>query len=63
MITLPFALIGGVWFLDFARLPPERRRRPIGFIALAGLAAETAILMHVYLHIAYRKTAPRAGAT
>jgi len=54
MFTLPFALIGGVWgmyFLDYNWSIAVA----IGFIALAGLAAETGIIMHVYLDLAYKK--------
>ena len=58
MLTLPFALIGGVWLL--AALDYDLSVAVVvGFIALAGLAAETAILMHVYLDIAHKKRAPR----
>jgi len=54
MFTLPFALIGGVWgmyVLDYNWSVAVA----IGFIALAGLAAETGIIMHVYLDLAYKK--------
>jgi len=54
MVTLPFALIGGVWgmyWLDYNWSIAVA----IGFIALAGLAAETGIIMHVYLDLAYKK--------
>ncbi len=54
MFTLPFALVGGVWgmyWLDYNWSTAVA----IGFIALAGLAAETGIIMHVYLDLAYKK--------
>ena len=54
MVTLPFALIGGVWgmyWLDYNWSIAVA----IGFIAMAGLAAETGIIMHVYLDLAYKK--------
>ena len=60
MVTLPFALIGGVWLvhaLDYDWSVAVT----VGFIALAGLAAETAILMHVYLDLAYKKRAGEGG--
>jgi Cu(I)/Ag(I) efflux system membrane protein CusA/SilA len=60
MITLPFALIGGVWLL-YALDYDLSVAVTVGFIALAGLAAETAILMHVYLDLAYRKRASDGG--
>lgn len=48
MLSLPFSLIGGVWLmylLDFNSSVAVY----IGFIALAGLAAETGVVMIVYL--------------
>jgi len=48
MFTLPFALVGGVWLLwifDFNVSVAVA----VGFIALAGLAAETGVVMLVYL--------------
>ena len=60
LVTLPFALVGGVWlvhFLDYNFSVAVT----IGFIALAGLAAETAILMHVYLDLAYKSRTRLGG--
>ncbi len=54
MVSLPFALIGGVWFL-FLLGYNTSVAVVIGFIALAGLASETAIVMHIYLDLSYRK--------
>ncbi len=54
MGTLPFALVGGVWGLYLLGYNWSVAVA-IGFIALAGLAAETGIIMHVYLDLAYRK--------
>ncbi len=54
MVTLPFALIGGVWLL-YALDYDMSVAVVVGFIALAGLAVETAILMHVYLDLAYKR--------
>lgn len=48
MLALPFALIGGVWFMYFAGYNFSVAVA-VGFIALAGLAAETGIVMLVYL--------------
>ena len=56
MATLPFALIGGVWLLHWLDYDLSVAVA-VGFLALAGLAAETAILMHVYLALAYRRRA------
>ena len=54
MVTLPFALIGGVWGMYWLGYNWSVAVA-IGFIALAGLAAETGIIMHVYLDLAYKK--------
>jgi len=54
MGSLPFALIGGVWLmwaLDFNLSVAVG----VGFIALAGLAAETGVVMLVYLDEAYAR--------
>ena len=54
MFTLPFALVGGVWlmwYLDFNLSVAVG----VGFIALAGLAAETGVVMLVYLDEAYER--------
>lgn len=48
MLTVPFALVGGfwfIWFLDHA----VSVATAVGFIALAGLAAEFGVVMLVYL--------------
>ena len=58
MITLPFALIGGVWLLAWLDYDLSVAVT-VGFIALAGLAAETAILMHIYLDLAYKRRAAK----
>ena len=54
MLSLPFALIGGIWLMywldyDFSVAVG------VGFIALAGVAAETGVLMLVYLEQAYKR--------
>jgi Cu(I)/Ag(I) efflux system membrane protein CusA/SilA len=48
MLTLPFALVGGVWLLYFFGFNTSVAVG-VGFIALAGLAAETGVVMLVYL--------------
>lgn len=48
MFTLPFALIGGVWLM-FILGYNISVAVVVGFIALAGLAAETGVIMLVYL--------------
>jgi copper/silver efflux system protein len=48
LATLPFALIGGVWFLYFLGFNLSVATG-VGFIALAGVSAEFGVLMIVYL--------------
>lgn len=53
MLSVPFALVGGVWLvwlLDYNMSVAVA----IGFIALAGVAAETGVIMLIYLDHAYR---------
>ncbi len=52
MGSLPFALIGGVWLLYLLDYNVSVAV-VVGFIALAGLAAETGVVMLVYLDEAY----------
>ena len=54
MLTLPFALIGGVWLiwlLDYELSVAVG----VGFLALAGVAAETGIVMLIFLEEAVRR--------
>jgi Cu(I)/Ag(I) efflux system membrane protein CusA/SilA len=54
MLSLPFALVGGVWLMwlmDFNLSVATA----IGFIALAGVAAETGVIMLIYLDQAYHE--------
>ena len=58
MLSLPFALVGGVWLMylldyDFSIAVG------VGFIALAGVAAETGVVMLLYLKQAYRDRVDR----
>jgi Cu(I)/Ag(I) efflux system membrane protein CusA/SilA len=60
--SLPFALIGGVWLL-FALGYNVSIAVVVGFIALAGVAAETGVVMLLYLNQAWaRRTAVAAAA-
>ena len=54
MLTLPFALVGGVWLMFLAGYNLSVAVA-VGFIALAGLAAETGVVMLVYLDEAYAR--------
>jgi Cu(I)/Ag(I) efflux system membrane protein CusA/SilA len=52
MLSLPFALVGGLWFL-WALGYDWSVAVAIGFIALAGVAAETGVVMLIYLDEAW----------
>jgi copper/silver efflux system protein len=63
MATLPFALTGGVWFL-WAMGYNLSIATGVGFIALAGVAAEFGVVMLLYLkHALEARLAAGAGAT
>jgi Cu(I)/Ag(I) efflux system membrane protein CusA/SilA len=61
MATLPFALIGGVWLLYLMGYSLSVATG-VGFIALAGVAAEFGVIMLLYLKHALRDRLA-AGAT
>lgn len=54
LATLPFALVGGVWLVYLLGYNLSVAVG-IGFIALAGVAAETGVIMLVYLNLALEK--------
>ncbi len=54
MLSLPFSLAGGVWFLYLLGYNMSVAVG-VGFIALAGVAAETGIVMLLYLDMAYER--------
>jgi Cu(I)/Ag(I) efflux system membrane protein CusA/SilA len=54
MLGLPFALVGGIWWLYLAGYNTSVAVF-VGFIALAGLAAETGVVMLVYLDEARKR--------
>ncbi len=56
MASLPFALVGGVWLLYLLDYNLSVAV-VVGFIALAGLAAETGVVMLVYLDEVYKRHA------
>ncbi len=60
MLSLPFALVGGIWFL-WALHYNWSVAVAIGFIALAGVAAETGVVMLIFLDLAWRARTSRAG--
>ena len=60
MLSLPFALVGGVWIL-FLLGYQLSVAVAVGFIALAGVAAETGVVMLVYLDLAVADERARGG--
>ncbi|PAF48305.1 cation transporter [Helicobacter sp. 12S02232-10] len=52
-LTLPFAFLGGLLFMDFAGYNLSIAAL-VGFLALLGVASETAIVMIIYLEEAYK---------
>lgn len=59
MGSLPFALVGGVWFLWLLHYNLSVAVA-VGFIALAGVAAETGVVMLLYLDQAWSRACERA---
>src|SRR5262249_61251980 len=60
MLSLPFALVGGrwlVWWLGFNLSVAVA----VGFIALAGVAAETGVVMLIYLDHAVTEVRARCA--
>lgn len=60
MITVPFALIGGVFMVWFYGINLSVAVA-VGFIALFGMAIETAMLMTIYLNEAMEKMVAKHG--
>ena len=58
MLSLPFGLVGGVWTLYLAGYSFSVAVA-VGFIALAGIAVETAVVMLIYLDHQVRQHLPR----
>ncbi|ENO76491.1 efflux RND transporter permease subunit [Thauera sp. 63] len=61
MLSVPFALIGGVWlmwWLDYQMSVAVA----VGFIALAGVAAETGVIMLIYLDQAWARVRAERAA-
>lgn len=54
MLSVPFALVGGIWLLWFLEYNVSVAVG-VGFIALAGVAAETGVVMLIYLDQSYRE--------
>ncbi|MDP2371711.1 efflux RND transporter permease subunit [Rhodoferax sp.] len=64
MLSVPFALVGGVWLMWLLNYNLSVAVA-VGFIALAGVAAETGVVMLIYLDHAWEavKTKCRASGT
>jgi Cu(I)/Ag(I) efflux system membrane protein CusA/SilA len=62
MITVPFALIGGIFMVYFYGINISVAVA-VGFIALFGMAIETAMLMTIYLNEAMNKMVEKYGNT
>jgi Cu(I)/Ag(I) efflux system membrane protein CusA/SilA len=54
MLSVPFALIGGVWLMWWLGYQMSVAVA-VGFIALAGVAAETGVIMLIYLDHAWQR--------
>ncbi len=53
MLSVPFSLVGGIWLIYFLGYNLSVAVA-VGFIALAGVAAETGVIMLLYLDHAYQ---------
>ena len=61
MLSVPFSLVGGVWLM-WALGYQMSVAVAVGFIALAGVAAETGVIMLIYLDHAWQETRERCIA-
>ncbi|HRD96876.1 MAG TPA: CusA/CzcA family heavy metal efflux RND transporter [Rubrivivax sp.] len=61
MLAVPFSLVGGVWYL-WALDYNLSVAVAVGFIALAGVAAETGVVMLVYIDNAWKEVQARCQA-
>ena len=61
MLSLPFSLVGGLWLMDYMQFNLSVAAA-VGFIALAGVAAETGVIMLIYLNQALKDAQERCDA-
>jgi Cu(I)/Ag(I) efflux system membrane protein CusA/SilA len=61
MLSVPFALVGGIWLMWWLGYNLSVAAA-IGFIALAGVAAETGVVMLIYLDHAWVEVQARCAA-
>ena len=59
MLSLPFALVGGYWAIYLAGYNMSVATA-VGFIALAGLAVETAVIMLIYIDLQVKEQRPKS---
>ncbi len=62
LLSLPFAVVGGIWLMWLLGYNLSVAVA-VGFIALAGVAAETGVVMLVYLDLAWRDAVRRGPVT
>ena len=61
MLSLPFALVGGIWFMWWLNFNISVAVA-VGFIALAGVAAQTGVVMLIYLDQAWMAVCAKKSA-
>ncbi|MCK9367312.1 MAG: CusA/CzcA family heavy metal efflux RND transporter [Metallibacterium scheffleri] len=61
MLTLPFALVGGIWLVWLLGHPVSVATM-VGFIALAGVTSELGVVMLLYLRNAWRQRVAAGSA-
>jgi len=61
MLSVPFALVGGIWLMWWLGYNMSVAVA-VGFIALAGVAAETGVVMLIYLDQAWQKIRDQRAA-
>jgi Cu(I)/Ag(I) efflux system membrane protein CusA/SilA len=61
MLSVPFALVGGIWLM-YGLGYNASVAVAVGFIALAGVAAETGVVMIIYLNCAWESIRARRAA-
>jgi Cu(I)/Ag(I) efflux system membrane protein CusA/SilA len=61
MLSVPFALVGGIWLMWWLGYNMSVAVA-VGFIALAGVAAETGVVMLIYLDHAWEASKAKCGA-
>ncbi|UWU17114.1 CusA/CzcA family heavy metal efflux RND transporter (plasmid) [Rhizobium sullae] len=61
MLSLPFALVGGIWLMWWVGFNASVAVA-VGFIALAGVAAETGVIMLIYLDHAMKEQRAKCEA-